>query len=214
MTPEETAAIARSLREFQAGESSEGKHLLRSAQRYAERTGDREYVAAIRLFIAEERRHARDLGRFLGLNGIPLVATTPGDRVFRGLRRFAGGLEAAIAVLITAEILAKVYYAALREATRSAVLRSLCDQILGDEARHVAFQADRLGRLREARGRLGRFATMALQRTLFFGTVLVVGASHRRAIGRGGLSFVGWWRACWREFHEAFPAAPRSNPLD
>jgi hypothetical protein len=63
LTREETAAIAQSLKEFQAGESSEGKHLSHSSQRYAERTGDREYVVAIRFFIAEEQRHARDLGR-------------------------------------------------------------------------------------------------------------------------------------------------------
>ena len=50
----EKAAIGRSLQEFQAGESSEGRHLLHYAQQDAERTGDREYLAAIRLFIAEE----------------------------------------------------------------------------------------------------------------------------------------------------------------
>jgi hypothetical protein len=65
LTTHETAAIAQSLKEFQAGESSEGKYLFRCAQEYAQRTGDLEYVSAIRLFIAEEQRHARDLGRFL-----------------------------------------------------------------------------------------------------------------------------------------------------
>jgi rubrerythrin len=75
LTRDETAAIAQSLKEFQAGESSEGKHLFRHAQEYAERTGDQEYVSTIRLFIAEEQRHARDLGRFLAINHIALVPT-------------------------------------------------------------------------------------------------------------------------------------------
>ena len=57
LTPEETSAIAQSLKEFQAGENSEGKHLFRYAQEYAQRTGDHEYVPVIRLFIAEEQRH-------------------------------------------------------------------------------------------------------------------------------------------------------------
>jgi hypothetical protein len=211
LSPDEVAAIAPSLREFQAGESSEGSHLDRAAERYAARTGDREYVAAVRMFIAEEQRHARDLGRLLTLNGVPLVRTTPADRVFRRLRHGLGGLEATIAVLITAEIIAEVYYAALRRATGSAVLRRLCDQILADEVRHVAFQADRLAKLRAGRRRPGRLATAGLQRLLFLGTVLVVWALHRPALRRGGLSFAGWWRSCWRAFRDAFFAAPGTD---
>jgi len=211
LTADEVAAVSQSLKEFQAGESSEGKHLYRSAQRYAQRTGDPEYVAAIRLFIAEEQRHARDLGRFLTINGISLVRTTLTDRVFRRLRHLVGGLEVSIAVLITAEIIAKVYYAALQQATRSAVLRRLCDQILWDEVRHVEFQAEQLGKLRSGRPEPVRSATMGLQRFLYFGTVIVVWLFHRRAIRRGGLSFLGWWRSCWCEFHGAFIAMSASG---
>lgn len=204
LTPPETAAIARSVQEFQAGESSEGTSLYRYAQAYAERTGDRQYVAAVRLFIAEEQRHARDLGRFLTLNGIPLVRTTFTDRVFRRLRHLFGGLEMSIAVLITAEIIAKVYYAVLREATRSATLRRLCDQILHDEIRHVQFQAEQLARLRAGRRGPRMAATVGLQRFLFLGTTVVVWLFHRTAIRQGGQSLGGWWRSCWQEFNEAF----------
>lgn len=206
LTPAESAAIAQSLKEFQAGESSEGKHLYRYAQEYAQGTGDQEYVKAIRLFIAEEQRHARDLGRFLKLNGIGLVKTTFTDRVFRKLRHLFGGLEVSISVLITAEIIAKVYYAVLREATRSAILRRLCDQILGDELRHVAFQAEQLARLRAGRSRLAQATAMGLQRFLYLGTVLVVWFFHRKAIRRGGMLFGCWWRSCWKEFSQAFEA--------
>ncbi len=214
LTPEERAAIARSLKEFQAGESSEGKQLFRSAQAYAARTGDGDYVQAVRLFIAEEQRHARDLGRFLAQNGIPLVRTTFTDRVFRKLRHLFRGLEVSVAVLITAELIAKVYYAVLREATQSPILRRLCEQILHDELRHVQFQAQQLAKLRAGRRRLPRAATMGLQRFLYLGTVPVVWAVHRPVIRRGGLSPVGWWRACWREFDEAFadPSPDRARP--
>jgi hypothetical protein len=204
LSTEERGAIASSAREFQAGESSEGRHLLRYAQEYAERTGDRDYVHAIRLFIAEEQRHARDLGRFLKLNDIPLVRTTFTDQVFRKLRQILHGLEISIAVLITAEIIAEIYYAVLREATRSEILRALCDQILRDELRHVQFQADQLSKLRSRRSRLGVAATMAAQRFLFVGTTVVVWIGHRKAIHRGGLSPVGWWQSCWRAFDQAF----------
>lgn len=209
LTPDEVTAIGQSLKEFQAGESSEGKHLFRYAQDHADKTGDQEYVAAIRLFIAEEQRHARDLGRFLTLNSITLVQTTLTDRVFRRLRNLVGGLEVSIAVLITAEIIAKVYYAVLREATQSAVLRRLCDQILRDELRHVQFQAQQLAKLRTGRSWMGMAATMGMQRFLYFGTVFVVWLFHRRAIRRGGLSCFGWWTSCWREFAATFV---RSSP--
>jgi hypothetical protein len=208
LSPEEIAAIDKSLCEFQAGESSEGKHLLRYAQVYADKTGDQEYVPAIKLLIAEEQHHARDLGRFLTLNNIPLVRTTFTDQVFRKLRNLFGGLEISVAVLITAEIIAKVYYAVLREATQSLILRRLCDQILCDELRHVQFQADQLSKLRKNRRWLGSAVTGGLQRTLFLGTVLVVWLFHYTVIKRGGMSLIGWWRCCWREFNEAFALTP------
>jgi hypothetical protein len=213
LTPHETAAIAQSLKEFQAGESSEGKHLFRYAQEYAARTGDSEYIQAIRLFIAEEQRHARDLGRFLLLNNIPLVRTTFTDRVFRKLRHLCGGLEISIGVLITAEIIAKTYYAVLREATKSIILQTLCDQILADELRHVQFQAEQLSKLRAGRRWPAMVVTMALQRFLYFGTTLIVWLFHRRAIHRGGLSLGGWWNSCWLEFNSAFAVqAPQTLP--
>ena len=65
VTNEEREVIASSVQDFQAGESSEGRHLLQYAKTYSEQTGDFEYVEAIRLFIAEEQRHARDLAHFL-----------------------------------------------------------------------------------------------------------------------------------------------------
>src|SRR4051812_15347519 len=85
LTAQERLAVGRSVQEFQRGESSEGRHILHYAQQYAAKTSDREYVPALRLFIAEEQRHARDLGRFLAINGIPLVESTFPDRVFRTL---------------------------------------------------------------------------------------------------------------------------------
>ncbi|MSS73058.1 MAG: ferritin-like domain-containing protein [Candidatus Latescibacteria bacterium] len=206
MTRDEGAAIAQSLKAFQAGEGSEGKHLLRYAGEYAKRTGDQEYVAAIRLFIAEEQRHARDLGRFLTLNAIPLAHTTFTDRVFRRLRNLIGSLEVSIGVLVTAEMIANVYYAVVREATRSIVLRRLCEQILRDEVRHVQFQAEQLGKLRTDRSWVGMAVTMNLHYFLYLGTVWVVWLTHCRAIRRGGLGCFGWWKSCWAEFREAFPS--------
>jgi hypothetical protein len=209
----EISALSRSISEFQAGESSEGRHLFGLAQDYANKTGDHEYLKAICLFIAEEQRHARDLGRLMALNGIPLVKTTFTDRVFRRLRHVHRRLEISVGVLITAEIIAKVYYLTLREATQSAILRRLCDQILQDEVKHVEFQAEQLARLRLARGNVPLAATMFVQRFLYLGTVFVVWVFHRAAIRRGGYAFVRWWNMCWLEFEKAFGKfAPDQSP--
>ena len=112
LSPDERAAIADSVREFQLGESAEGRHFVRAAKAYAERSGDRDYVDAVRLLIAEEQRHVRDLAHFLSLAGIPLAQRTWADSAFRWLRKRAG-LEVCVSVLLAAEVIAKVYYAAL-----------------------------------------------------------------------------------------------------
>jgi hypothetical protein len=66
----ERAAIAHSIQVFQLGENSEGRHLMRYAKEWAERTGDAAYPEAIRMLIVEEQRHAGVLARFMEINGI------------------------------------------------------------------------------------------------------------------------------------------------
>jgi hypothetical protein len=213
LTAEERFRLGHSVQEFQRGESSEGRHFLRYAEQYAAKTGDRDYVSALRLFIAEEQRHARDLGRFLAINGIPLVESTLPDRVFRILRHLLGSLEMSIAVLITAEIIAEVYYAALRGATDSVILQRLCEQILRDEASHVEFQAEQLAKLRAQRGQLLYRLTVTAQRILFLGTCLVVWVSHRSVFQARGQNFGHFWHGAWFHFERAFASSAAARDL-
>lgn len=204
LTTTEAHAIASSLAEFQRGESGEGRRLTRYAEAYARAVGDEDYPAAIRLFIREEQRHARDLARFLELNDLPLAPSTATDSTFRRLRHLLGTLEMSIAVLITAELIAQVYYEALRGATQATVLRQLCVQILRDEASHVEFQAERLGILRAQRRLPLYWATMLCQRALFAATCCAIWPVHRGVFRSGGFSFVRYWTAAWRCFADAF----------
>lgn len=203
LTADEAAAVSASVQGFQRGESSDGRRLRRYARVWAERTGDFDYVEAIRLFIVEEQRHARDLGRFLELNGIPVQEKSVLDRFFRSLRHLMGNLEVAISVLLTAEIIAKVYYAALHAATGSSVLRTLCDQILRDEAKHVEFQSEQLGKLQARRGVMAQAVVTALRRFLFRGTCLVVWGFHRHALRQGSLTLRSFWVACRQELEQS-----------
>ena len=151
LSDEERAAIAHSIQMFQLGENSEGRHLMRYAKEWADRTGDAAYPEAIRMLIVEEQRHAGVLGRFMELNGIARIKRGCTDGIFRRARNMFGSLEVSISVLVTAEIIAKIYYPALSEATASIVLRSICEQIHREEIAHVEFQTEQLARIRAGR---------------------------------------------------------------
>lgn len=189
VTDAELQSVCASVQEFQLGESSDGKRFIERATEYARHSGDWQYVESLRLFIAEEQRHGRELGRFLQEAGAPLLQRTRLDEVFRFLRHLAA-LELMIAVLVTAEIIAQVYYDALRAATESAVLRIICDQILDDEEEHVQFQCERLAILRRHRSRWYVATANFLQRMLLACTCAVLWKTHGRTFRAGGYPFV------------------------
>jgi hypothetical protein len=201
LTAEEARTITRSLQQFQLGESSEGKHVLALARHYAERSGDTEFVPALTLFIQEEQRHSRYLGRFMELQGIALVQADPVDSVFRIIRKMAT-LEIAVIAMITAEVIAFPYYKALHDATASSLLRQICAQLLRDEVQHLRFQTDTLHKLRCNRSALGLALTHLFQRALFGGTMLIVWHGHRPVLKAGGHSLRTFWAAGWQRFHK------------
>ncbi|MFF2479513.1 hypothetical protein [Paenibacillus sp. NPDC058071] len=199
LSASERAIIADSIQQFQLGESSEGRHLLFQARAYAERSGDYAYLEAITAFIREEQRHARDLGQFMKVQQIPLIRAHWVDGVFRKLRKFAG-LELSVTVLITAEIIAKVYYEALKNCTKSPALRGLCDQILRDENKHVEFQSLTLRKLAAKQGAIRHFLSRAFHRILFEGTILVVWRQHRKVFKTGGFGVLRYLKSCHEEY--------------
>ena len=202
LTHDDRAAVIASLQEFQLGESSEGENLRRLAEEEASARADPLYAVAMRLFIAEEHRHADTMGRFLDLAGEPRLTASSGDFIFRRLRR-SMGLETMIVVLLTAEIIAKVYYRALYFASESVVLRRICSQLLRDELKHVEFHTDRLRLMRRGRSPGRRRLVDVSARTLFGGTCLVVWLRHRSCCARR-LVKRRFWSAAWAEFEKAF----------
>jgi hypothetical protein len=209
LTEAERNVVAHSIQVFQLGETGEGRHITRAAGAYAERSGDVYYPAALQMFIEEEHRHAALLGRFLDAAEIPRLTKQWSDGIFRKLRHLAG-LEMAICVLLTAELIAKIYYAALHAATASLVLRRICEQILRDEAMHVRVQSERLWILRRKRGEFGRRSAVALQGLLFFMTCVVFWISHHRMLRAGGFSLRRFARRARNEFRFAVGPACRA----
>ena len=190
-------AIARSLQAWQLGETSDGRHLRAAAAPYAARVGDPDLPAAIDLFIREEQRHGELLGRFLDRAGVGRVKGDWGDSLFRAARYCVTDMEVWTTPVVMVEVLAMVYYNALRRATGSRVLRAVCGQILADEVPHVRFQCERLALLLRRRGRLGRRLTLLAHRLFFVVVLLLVWAGHRRALRAGGYGWRRYWRAAW-----------------
>lgn len=181
LTRAERRAIARSVQQFQLGEGSNGRGLLRRGEAFARESGDRHLVAALELFIKEEQRHSAWLGRFLVIQGIPCLERHWVDNVFRRLRKLAG-LELSVTVLVSAEIIAVPFYRALRNATRSDLLGAICERILADEAAHLRFQSDTLARLRTSTIR------WEAHRWFLMITCAVVWMEHGCAFRAGGYS--------------------------
>jgi hypothetical protein len=217
LTTPERNVVAHSLQVFQLGETGEGRHIMAAAGAYAAQSGDVHYPAALRMFIEEEHRHAALLGRVLDTAEIPRLSKQWSDGIFRRLRHIAS-LELAICVLLTAEMIAKIYYAALHAATGSKVLRRICEQILRDEAMHVKFQSERLRTLRQGRGDWGRRTAVALQSLLFLATCVVFWISHRRLLAAGGFTLRRFARRARNEFRyvvsigQAFQPDKSANP--
>jgi hypothetical protein len=125
-------AVIRSLQRFQAGEDGDGTSLIA----HAERAGDATYLAAVRLFVAEEQRHARLLRDVLAASGAPTIDGHWSDAVFVAVRR-VGGLRLELLTLMLAEVVALRYYRALRDGAGDAYTRETAARILADEQRHV-----------------------------------------------------------------------------
>ena len=187
LTAAERAATVDSIRQFQLGESGKGRRLLGQAERFAADRGQPEYFHALRLFVKEEQRHSRMLGRFLELHGIRPIDRHWVDNMFRFIRGLAG-LELRMRVLATAEVLAMPYYQALREATASPLLKAICTRILEEEAMHLRFQAFSFRFFQKGRSPiLNRLASLP-DGALFAGSTAVVWREHGAVFRAAGYS--------------------------
>ena len=193
-----------SLRGWQLGETSDGKHLLAAARQYATEVGDPYFLDVVRLFIKEEQRHGSNLGRFLDLAGVERARSDWGDTLFRLVRYSIPRMEVWATPVVMVETHAMVYYNAIRRATKSPVLQRICTQILADEVPHIRFQSERLAILHRERSRWLHALTMCVHRLMFFGITLAIWIGHRRALRAGGYRFSRFWTAAWTRMRHAW----------
>lgn len=188
LSSEEKNAILYSLKAWQLGETSDGTHLLAASIKHSEQTGDAGYPDAVRLFIREEQKHGGNLGRYLDLIGEHRLKKDWGDTLFRKIRYFNTSMELWTITVIIVESAAQVFYAALRDATSCPLLKSICADILIDEAHHIKFQNERMYRIFSEKKFYNKAFSLLAYSTLFFGTIHAVWFAHRRAFRAGNVS--------------------------
>jgi hypothetical protein len=206
LRPDERRLIANSIATFQLGEQSEGRTLLRAAQRFADDRRIPALARIVELFIREEQRHATLLGTFMEDHHIELKRTDWTDRVFRLVRRLAG-LELYMHILVSAELIGIVYYRALERATGCRRLMVLCRSLVSDELAHVGFESQLLLSLRAPRTAQGQLLMRLTHRAFIAGTASVVALTHRKVLcqaGHGTRSFV---RHCLAQYAFYFEPA-------
>ena len=195
----ERRLVARSIQQFQLGEWARGRGLVRRASSHPAFATDSRFLTALELFIAEEQGHSSILGQFLDREGIPRLTSHWLDRIFRRLRKLAG-LEVCAMVLVTAEILAIPFYQALRDATRSHLLRSICMRILCDEAAHLNYQALTLGLIRRPLSETAREIRSLFHAVFFHCTALLLWQQHHRLFRAAGWDSRRFWNESRRLF--------------
>jgi hypothetical protein len=204
-------ALVRSIQRFQAGEDGDGASLLAKSAK----AGDADYLAAVRLFVAEEQNHARLLRNVLACAGEETIDGHWTDTIFITVRRGLG-LRLELMTLMLAEVVALRYYRALRDGTDDRLLTDVAGRILADEQRHVPFHVDRLRAAFASTPLLGRLAGATFWWLLMTGATLVVAADHGPALRHLGVPrrrFVTDVLALFRPIvHDVFPHRP--SPAD
>lgn len=202
----ERMAVIPSIQQFQLGEGASGSRMLERAQHFSRTTGDLGLVAALKLFLREEQRHSKMLARFLQIENAPCLRKHWVDRAFRWIRGLAG-LELCLKVLATAEVLARPYYAALRDATDSPLLKSICQRIFDEESAHLRFQAFTLSRFQNRHSRLSQALIKVFHAGLLAGTAVLIWVDHQPVFKAAGRTFCGFWKETWQEFDVLYRAS-------
>jgi rubrerythrin len=197
LTAHEKKLLTKPIQQFQRGESSEGFHLLLAANMY-----NAEYGKAVTHFIKEEQKHAAVLACYMRQERIPSIKNHWTDSVFRNLRKYFG-VQHTVMVLLSAEIIATVFYRALHNASSSRTLQKICTQIMSDEEMHINFQSFALQHMRANLSKATILLLRLYQIILMTGTSVVVWLCYYEVFKAGGYSLSRYVEAVKEEFVRA-----------
>lgn len=188
-----TRALVRSLRRFQAGESS-GTRLADEALDPRHAFLDDDSRAALAAFMAEEHRHGELLAALLGGLGSAPATRDLSTRAFVATRRVFG-FRAKLTVLMVAEIVGIAFYETVAEAVDEPTVRRVMWSIFDDEVAHLEFGTLLLRRAiaapgRPFSGRARRVALLTWLRVVLAAALVGVAVDHHPLMRRVGFSTV------------------------
>jgi len=216
ITKEEKDNILYSLKAWQLGETSDGKHLLAAAHKYAKKIDDPEYVEAIKLFIKEEQKHGNNLGKYIDQIGEERAKKDWGDTLFRKVRYFNKSMELWTITVIIVESAAQVFYKALHDATQCSLLRNICSDIIIDEAHHIKFQNERMHKIFQNKSFYNKAFSIGLYGIFFFFTIHAIWFGHKKTFKAGGVNKKEFMRQMYFKFFGSLKyihSAVRDNPF-
>jgi len=206
--------LAASLATFQLGESGSGSRLRRYTRAVAPLENFRGYQRAIDLFIAEEQSHSHLLARVVQHLGGSLIEKQWTNSIFRRLR-FLVNLEFAIQVLLTAELIAEVYYGTLYLRCTDPAVHQMTQKILRDEMKHLTFQREFLSERVATFSPIGRWLWRSQFLAVHLLTAAVVSWDHRHALKALGVPPAVFRRRClqaWERFQTRLKKAIAAYP--
>ncbi len=202
ITEHEKTQILYSLKAWQLGETSDGSHLLKATSKYAHEINDLEYIEAVKLFIKEEQKHGSNLGKYIDLIGESRKSKDWGDTLFRKIRYFNTNMELWTITVIIVESAAQLFYKSLEQATNCELLKSICKDILIDEAHHIKFQNERLHIIFNQKTFYSKILSLIGYSILFFLTIHTVWFGHKKAFIAGKLNKTSFMKQmCYKYFN-------------
>jgi hypothetical protein len=131
----------------------------------------------------------------------PLLRRHWSNSSFVFLRRLFG-LEEELLVLLVPEMIAQLFFRALRDCTNDSGLRAIFAQIVEDEDGHVAFHVDFLRQRFAGLPLVRRILLRGGWRIIFRGACFVVMLDHFAMLRAAGISMAGFWWDCGLIFDE------------
>lgn len=133
------ASVARSLAVFQLGESGGGTVVDQAKASRLPGTDDH-YCEALRLFVAEEHRHANLLAMCVRMLGGELIRENWTAKLFVTFRRLIG-IRTKVMVLLAAEVVGICFYRLIAEHLPAGPVRQILLELVDDEETHLQFHA-------------------------------------------------------------------------
>jgi hypothetical protein len=194
-------ALGESLAIFQLGETGDGSTLQKWAQRECRHDPNLHgYPAAVKLFIKEENFHADMLSRMVVHLGGQLRKKHWAAWAFNRIRKLIPRLEYEIQILLSAELIARAYYALLAQRVPEPAIQQCCSRLVRDEIKHIAFHAEFFHERFTAWSRLAVRVWQWQFKMLFRVAEKIVWSGHRNALAGIGVDKATFQKRCRASF--------------